>query len=153
MPSISQLVKTLSQNYPDIAFTPGERFSWSPSSKAVIYEESTQPDTGALLLHELGHALLGHAEYQRDVELVSMETSAWSKAREIAGTLGVEISDDNIQDHLDTYRDWLHARSTCPNCTANGFQTGATTYSCPACTHTWRVNEARLCALRRYSTS
>ena len=161
MPSILQLVKTFSSNYPNIKFAPGERFSWSPSNSTIYYVDSnnntgndatsSEESSPALLVHELGHALLGHASYQRDVELVGMEAAAWEEARKIAKSHGIDISDDDVQDHLDTYREWLHSRSTCPNCTANGFQTGKLTYSCPACTHNWRVNEARLCALRRYS--
>ena len=61
------------------------------------------------------------------------------------------LNEEVIQEHLDTYRDWLHARSICPSCTANGYQISSHTYECPACLHTWRVNEARICALRRYS--
>lgn len=151
MPSILPLVKTLSKDFPSVNFAPGDRFLWSPSEVTVFYEESSKPEAPALLLHELGHALLNHTSYQRDIELLAMETSAWEKATELATQYSVAVSENDTEDHLDTYREWLHARSSCPNCTANGFQTARTTYSCPACAHTWRVNEARLCALRRYS--
>jgi lipopolysaccharide biosynthesis regulator YciM len=103
-----------------------------------------------LLIHELAHALLNHKNYRRDIELIEMETAAWHEAKQYGEKYNVEIKEDVIQDHLDTYRDWLHARSSCPNCLATGYQTKHLTYECPACTHSWKVNEARLCALRRY---
>lgn len=157
--SMSLLIQTLKNAYPDLTFSEAEQFSWSPSKKTVFYNP-TLPHATSLLLHELSHALLEHRNYQRDIELIAMETAAWEKAQLLANEYvailndpSLDISEDAIQDHLDTYRDWLHARSTCPQCSATGFQTGKSTYACPACSHTWRVNEARLCALRRYSTS
>jgi len=154
--SMPLLIQQLKANHPDLTFTEADSFSWAPH-KQTIYYNSTLPHAEALLLHELSHALLGHRAYRRDVELIAMETAAWKKAAEYAKEYAVEQvatdldgNDEVTQDHLDTYRDWLHARSTCPECSANGYQTEVLQYSCPACTHTWRVNEARLCALRRY---
>lgn len=152
MPSMSSLIHKLKTTYTDISFVEAEQFSWSPSNKTVFYTTST-PNASHLLLHELSHALLGHHDYRRDIELVAMETAAWEKAKEYAETFKVRLSENAIQDHLDTYRDWLHARSSCPECSANGYQTEAFHYECPACLHKWRVNEARLCALRRYNAA
>lgn len=150
MPSTPLLIHKLQQTYPDLIFEASEQFSWSPTTHTITYNEALD-DAPSLLLHELSHSLLGHHEYRRDVELIAMETAAWETAKQQAKQYEVTISEDVIQDHLDTYRDWLHARSTCPNCSANGYQIEAFTYQCPACSHTWRVNEARVCALRRYS--
>ena len=150
MRSMSSLIHKLKTTFPDIAFVEAEQFSWSPRQQTVFYNPK-QAHASHLLLHELSHALLGHTTYRRDIELVAMETAAWEKAREYAEQYTIRFNEAVIQDHLDTYREWLHARSTCPQCSANGYQTEAFTYECPACTHTWRVNEARLCALRRYS--
>lgn len=154
-PLTSWLIQTLKELHPDISFTKAEHFSWSPSKHTVFYNAAL-PNAEALLLHELAHALLDHRMYRRDVELVAMESDAWEKAqayaKENAPQLrNLQLADEVIQDHLDTYREWLHNRSTCPNCSATGYQDGATTYTCPACSHRWRVNEARVCALRRYS--
>ena len=80
-----------------------------------------------------------------------MERAAWDKAVLIALDFGQTIDTNTVESTLDSYRDWLHARSTCPNCQATGLQIKKQTYSCPACRHTWRVNEARICALRRFS--
>lgn len=150
MRSMSSLIHKLKTTYPEIAFVRAEQFSWSPSDRTVFYVMGQTYSTH-LLLHELAHALLEHREYRRDIELIAMETAAWEKAKTYADEYNVRFKEDVIQDHLDTYRDWLHARSTCPNCSANGYQIEKFHYECPACSHQWKVNEARLCALRRYS--
>lgn len=150
MRSMSSLIHKLKTTYPDIAFVEAEQFSWSPSERTVFYNP-TQAHPAPLLLHELSHASLEHRDYRRDIELVAMETAAWDKARLLAEEYTVRMNEAVVQDHLDTYRDWLHARSTCPECSANGYQVEKFQYECPACAHKWRVNEARLCALRRYS--
>jgi len=151
MPSIRSLLPKLGVDYPTISFTAGTRFAWSPDQHTVYYDAAD--NNPELLLHELAHGILGHHDYSKDVELVAMETQAWDKALALAGTYAVTISDETVQDNLDTYREWLHARSTCPRCEATGYQSGTRTYSCVACTHTWRVNEARICALRRYKVA
>lgn len=150
MPSISSLIHNLSADYPAITFTEGVRFSWSPSEHTVTYV-SGEANAEALLLHELSHGLLEHARYSKDIELLSMEVAAWENAKELAQHYEVVLHDEAIETHLDSYRDWLHDRSTCPACSATGYQTSKDTYTCPACAHSWRVNEARICALRRYS--
>lgn len=151
MPSMSSLIQKLSTDYPAITFVEAEQFSWSPTSHTVSYSIK-EVNATSLLLHEVSHALLDHHEYQKDIQLLSMETAAWEKAKELAIPYKESISEDTIQDHLDTYRDWMHARSTCPECNATGFQSGKSEYTCPACTNTWRVNEARVCGLKRYKT-
>ena len=150
MPSMHLLLPKLQAAYPHLVFAPGNRFAWSPDAHTVFYDESDGENV-ALLIHELAHGLLGHHTYSKDVELLAMESQAWDKAREIADVHEVVITEDTAQDSLDTYREWLHARSTCPECEATGYQSAKQTYRCVACSHTWTVNEARLCALRRYS--
>lgn len=146
MPSLIQQLKT---DYPQFTFKKAKRFLWSPNETTVFY---TGADSDyAFLLHELSHGLLDHAEYRRDIDLIAMERAAWDKAVELAPTYRLAISEDIVETTLDSYRDWLHARSTCPNCTAVGLQTEQRAYTCPACHHNWRVNEARICALRRYA--
>ena len=150
MRSMSSLIHKLKQEYPERAFIEAEQFSWSPSTNTIFYVRE-QAHAPQLLLHELAHAPLGHREYRRDIELVAMETAAWEEAKTLAERFSIRLHETVIQDHLDTYRDWLHARSTCPACTATGYQIRSDAYSCPACFHDWRVNEARSCQLRRYS--
>jgi hypothetical protein len=152
MPSISSLVNKLQGDFGQFAFTPGDDFHWSPVDNTVYYMADS--DDSASLLHELAHGLLGHKSYSRDIALLEMERDAWSRA---AGQLGavyeVIIDEETVEMALDTYRDWLHARSTCPNCQAIGVQTNKHQYSCVACHEKWRVNDARICALRRYKLS
>lgn len=153
MPSTpSVLLHQLRQNNPGLTFVESTTFAWSPSDEAISYNPS-DPNLSPLLLHELAHATLKHSDYQRDIELIAMERAAWDYAiGELGPTYSVVIQEDFADDALTTYRDWLHDRSTCPNCAATGLQTKPREYTCLACHHHWRVNEARVCALRRYDT-
>lgn len=149
MRSTSSLIHKLKNDYPSFVFFETDQFSWSPITNTVSYS-SDIAHASELLLHELSHGMLGHSAYERDVQLLAIEATAWEHAKELAQKYNVRLGEDVIQDHLDTYRDWMHARSTCPECTATGYQTGISTYNCPACSHKWRVNEARVCGLKRY---
>ena len=152
MLSTRSLLPKLQKDYPRLLFASGERFAWSPDNQTVFYDTSDPKNTD-LLLHELAHGVLEHHDYSKDVELVAMETDAWDKAVVLGAHYGIPIADGTVQDNLDTYREWLHARSTCPMCEATGYQSGKSEYTCVACSHVWRVNEARICALRRYSAT
>lgn len=149
-PTLSSLLMQLKADYPDITFSEGDDFLWSPPEKTIYYNPS-DPQAGPLLLHELAHATLGHSSYHRDIELIAIERAAWDEAKaNLEPTYSVIIDEDLAEETLDTYRDWLHSRSTCPHCSATGLQTKQKEYTCLACQHHWRVNEARICALRRY---
>jgi hypothetical protein len=150
MLSITSLTDKLRRDHPKIAFVEGADFHWSPINRTVTYIPDAEDET-ALLLHELSHALLGHQDYKKDISLLEMERDAWQYAKDTLGpSYDQVISEDTIENALDSYRDWLHARSTCPACQATGIQT-KDEYKCLACRGKWRVNEARICALRRYT--
>ena len=149
MPSIDSLIDKLQLDYPQFTFKKSDCFSWSPNEK-TIYLGNSVDENIPYLLHELAHALLDHLNYTSDIELANMECAAWDKATELAKHYNISINQDDIQSDLDTYRDWLHKRSLCPKCQTSGLQNGDNTYQCLVCNHKWRVNEARLCALRRY---
>lgn len=149
MQSTASLIAKLRSDFPQFKFEPGDDFMWSPTDKTVFYRSDT-PDS-PLLLHELSHGILGHSDYQHDVELISMERAAWDNALRLADEYSTEITSDVVESNLDSYREWLHDRSTCPRCQATGTQTKPKLYKCVACGNSWRVNEARICALRRYS--
>ena len=152
MPSISSLAVKLQSNYQDYAFIDSEDFHWSPEQKTIFYD-GTSEDYAALL-HELAHALLHHTSYKRDIHLLELEREAWEYARQhLTHLYSVTITDDIIEDALDTYRDWLHARSMCPSCKATGIQTRQNEYKCVVCPAKWHVNDARSCALRRHVVS
>lgn len=148
MLSITSLATRLASDFPQFTFSESDTFRWNPTEDTVYYDSSSD-DAGALL-HELSHALLSHTAYTRDVSLLRIETEAWHlAATRLSRAYQVDILEDTIQDALDTYRDWLHARSTCPHCQATGVQAGQYVYRCLACESKWKVNEARTCALRR----
>ena len=149
MPSTTLLVTKLQSDFPAFTFAAGNEFRWSPSDKTIFYDPSSDDD--ASLLHEVAHAILAHAQYSKDIELIEMERDAWEHAKTVLSPIyAITIDEDIVQESLDTYRDWLHARSTCPNCKATGIQTKKSQYKCITCSTQWRVNEARVCALRRY---
>lgn len=141
----SSLVSRLKKDFSQFSFRRHATAHWAPDSQTVYYEDTVT------LLHELGHGLLGHHLYGSDIELITMERAAWSKAAMLANRYGVAISDNDVEGQLDTYRRWLHDRSRCPNCTLAGVQTPAGTYRCVVCEHIWSANDARQCALRRYT--
>jgi hypothetical protein len=150
MPSITSLANSLQQKYPDFVFQADSEFRWSPQEKTIYYDQHS--NDLAALLHELAHASLDHQEYTRDITLIEIERDAWQYATTNLGpTHGIIIEYDTVQESLDTYRDWLHARSTCPSCKATGVQTKKSQYKCILCSSQWRVNDARICALRRYT--
>ncbi len=145
---MDNLLVKLRSVYPSIGFEPGPRFSWSPAKNQVIYKfDYDTKDSMAIwsLFHELAHATLGHSTYKSDFELLSLEAAAWHKARELAQAYKYKVSADHIEDCLDTYRDWLYQRSTCPQCTSCSLQIDSKTYCCFNCGGTWRVSASRLC--------
>lgn len=147
------LVALLQKHYPAISFLAGNAFAWSPADASIMYDLSNK-NNGAFafsLLHEVGHALLGHSVFKNDVVLIKLERDAWDKAVEISGSHGIKIPPEHIEQCLDTYRDWLYARSLCPNCHQCGLQTSKTSYRCVFCPHEWKVSESRLCKVTRRS--
>lgn len=145
-PTVTSLLKQLKADFPAVTFTAGKQFFWSPKDQTVFYdtEKDSEPASWALL-HELSHGLLGHKTYKTDFELLQLEVAAWDKAGELATTYGISIDTNHIQDCLDTYRDYLHARSECPSCTEHGLQKNSTTYSCLNCHTEWHVSSERFC--------
>ena len=146
-------IAKIKQDFPDITFEKSDIFSWSPKTKTVFYKNLQQKDDFAQLLHEIAHAKLRHESYQRDILLIDMERSAWEYAVKTlapAYDLLLHMDDDVVQDSLDSYRNWLHSRSVCPNCGAVGIQSGDCRYKCINCCAEWKVNEARNCQLKRH---
>ena len=147
---MKKLLASLQLDYPDIRFVASDSFQWAQTNRTIHYDAGHQ-NAAALLLHELAHACLKHTKFQYDVELVRKESEAWAYASEIlAPRYDLLIDEDTREDAIDSYRDWLHSRSLCPQCQMNCLQTKTGTYSCEACGCQWRANQARLCELRRY---
>ena len=148
MAKTSSLIKQLKSSYPQFKFEESDGYSWSPSQNTIFYVANKLDP--AFIVHELAHALLGHTSYNQDIELIPMERDAWGEATKLGLELGIKIPNETIESNLDSYRDWMHARSTCPDCEATGLQIKKHAYKCPACMKTWRVNDARVCGLKRY---
>lgn len=152
-----KLLQTIQADFPNLNFVAGKRFYWSPKQEAIHYSQDQKDESVAQwsLLHELSHALLEHKTFASDFELLLIEVAAWHKAEELAANYHINIDPEHIQDCLDTYRDWLYQRSTCPSCTSCSLQTDHRTYQCHNCKTVWHVSASRLCRpyRRRKSTS
>lgn len=144
---MNAILGQLAQDFPSISFESGQSFYWSPRTKKVFFRHTESTDEIAVwsLLHEVGHALLKHRTYESDFELLDMEVEAWIKGQELAIKYGYQIDPEHIQDCLDTYRDWLYQRSTCPTCTCSSLQTDNRTYRCFNCSTVWHVSSSRMC--------
>ena len=126
-----ELIEKIRTDFPEFRTIYGKKFAWRPPKTIVIGPEEAQDEL--LLLHELGHAVLGHRDFTTDVGRVKMEVAAWSKARELAERYGVEWDEDVAQGELDTYREWLHRRSRCRKCGLTRYQTPDGVWHCPRC--------------------
>jgi hypothetical protein len=150
MQSTTKIAAKLKRYFAGYQFVAGDAFGWSPTQHQISHPHLATSADIWTLLHEIAHAELSHYSYLLDVELIRQEAAAWEYAQTVlAPRFKQEIQEDHIQDHLDTYRVWLHERSRCPECDQNGLQTTQNTYSCSNCRCLWRVNDARGCALRR----
>lgn len=150
MPKISWLVNKLQSDYPQFSFQEDDHDHWSYTDQTIYYDPN-QADSLALILHELAHALLGHRSFVQDIELITIERQAWQHAKaELAPKYDIDIDDDLVETALDSYRDWIHTKSACPNCDQTGLQVDKSTYQCLTCQNKWRVNLGTSTAIRRY---
>lgn len=150
MAATSSLAKKLARSYPSITFVRGDYAHWAPRSQTVFFDPN-EGHADWILLHETAHALLNHRDYVRDIELLKLERAAWDYATStLAKDHGVEIDPDFVESHLDTYREWLHAKSTCPHCQSNGLEQAKHHYLCLHCGSTWRTNTGTTSSIRRY---
>jgi hypothetical protein len=143
---MNNLLNKLKKDYPRINFRRGKGFYWSPVTKSVIYDDTeNRLNSDWTILHEVSHAILNHKSYKNDLELLTMEVLAWEKAKNISTKYDINIEEDHIQNCLDTYRNWLHLRSTCPECGIRTLQIDSQKYRCHNCHTTWKVSSARFC--------
>jgi len=134
------LIETLARDFPQFTFTPSDNLHWSFTTQEVFYSEDKLDGSADGLLHELGHAVLGHNDFTDDLDLIYKEIAAWEKAKELAKVYGQPLNEDYIQACLGSYRDWLHKRSSCPRCGAHGLQAAQKRYNCLNCEQTWNVS-------------
>lgn len=141
------LLSQLQSILPDLSFVPGNKFHWSPRYKTVNYKQDKldTPEGMWALLHEAGHGQLAHRNFRSDFELLQLEIAAWQQAKQLAAKFEIVINQDHIEDCLDTYRDWLHRRSTCPTCYSHALQRETGEYHCHNCNTDWHVSSQRFC--------
>jgi len=150
---MEKLIRKLRQDFSQFTFAEAAVASWSPERQQISYKYEDTEVAAWTMLHELGHALLQHRSFASDIDLLQKEVAAWERARRIAGDYGIHIHDEHIQQCLDTYRDWLHKRSTCPTCRSQGLQPSTSLYRCPNCQTSWKVSASRFCRPYRLRTA
>ncbi len=137
-------INQLRSDFPQFKFKAGSQDHWSPKNSTITYKKNEPLEKLQYgVLHELAHALLDHNNYHSDFELLKLESQAWELAAKTGGKYGVKINNDHIQNCLDTYRDWLHARSRCPHCGMNVLQKDLHHYHCFNCQTQWSVTSGR----------
>lgn len=154
MQSSSILLKQCQQKLKDITFIDSDDFYWSPLTKTIHYNSAVLETTAGkwALLHEVAHSSLKHTSYTTDMGLLRLEVEAWQTAQKLGQEIGISIDTEHVQDCLNTYRDWLYARSTCPACELNSLQTEETVYICLNCSTRWAVSQSRFCRPYRMKT-
>lgn len=149
---MATIVEQLKKLVPKVRYQAGDSYYWSPKQSTITYRvDNNEPGADWALLHETAHAILDHKDYHSDLELLLLEVEAWHKAKFLGKELGIEVGEEHIQDCLDTYRDWLHQRSTCPRCSIVSLQISNTEYSCHNCGAHWHVSSSRFCRPYRLS--
>lgn len=137
-------------DYPSVTFEKAVSSKWEPVTNTISYN-SQQPDVIWSILHEIGHMEAQHSAYRFDIQLLTMETEAWTIAKKLAKKYRYSLDDDYVQDCLDSYRDWLYKRSSCPLCKQAGIQNDTSTYKCINCGKLWKVTMSRFCRAYRKS--
>lgn len=132
----------LQQLYPAFIFKPSSRFRFHPPN-TIYYEINPNVPFQSFalqLLHELGHAMSGHYNYRLAIERLKLEVEAWQTAQKILElhpewkTKYCLVFDQDFAElHLDTYRDWLHQKATCPKCGLTMLQNSDQNWLCPHC--------------------
>lgn len=139
-----KFVRLLERDYKEVEFRWGQpRFSYRlKNGKKVVFLGEPQPNFGLLALHELGHALCEHKDYNTHVERLKIESEAWEMAKTVYSNYATnthladilpEWNEDIVQEKLDTYREWLHNKSLCKKCGLTMYQTKDGKYHCPRC--------------------
>lgn len=145
---LNSLVAKLDKKFPKVSFVESTTFKWDPGELKIYYSPNSKNSLWSLL-HEVGHMVLKHQTYRSDFSLLKMEAQAWHKSREIADEYGIEIDPQHIEKCLDSYRDWLYARSNCRECLQTGMEVSTGLYRCINCQFKWKVTPQRFCRVYR----
>ena len=125
------LIKKIVQTHPELTFRRGKRFAFRPPTTVII--GPFEPNYLLLFCHELGHALCMKHSFATDIERLKIERLAWEEAKKICIQYLIPYDEDFVEDQLDSYRDWLHAKSKCKKCGLTRYQTKNGQYHCPYC--------------------
>ena len=149
------MIDQILADHNQFTFRASDHFRWSPLTGTIHFDQHNLDHISGVwsLLHELGHALLGHKGYDTDIDLLKLERAAWDKAVELSRGYGFSVEEDHIEDCMDTYRDWLKVRSTCPDCDNVSLQTEPTIYRCFNCGCSWQVSDSPICQVQRRKVS
>lgn len=128
--------------YQQYTFLPASFFSYDASEEVINYDpiRLNKPNGKISLLHEISHCELGHFNYQYDIELLMMEVDAWHYTKKLADQHGIGLDESYIQDCIDSYKDWVELRGTCPRCNNYCFEQSKNLYSCFVCSSMWQVS-------------
>lgn len=124
-------IALLRVDFPEFKFRKAEKSRWNAADRVIYYTDDTRE-----LMHELGHAVLGHKFIGSDVGLLRQERAAWTKAHELALVYGVKLDEEYVEESMDTYRKWLHKRSLCAVCKYSALEDSGT-YRCFMCGNMW----------------
>lgn len=135
-------MQAIIDDFPQFEFEAGYFFMWSPHTNSIVYDPDRMDrnDGQIALLHEVGHALLGHKIYKYDAELLKMEMDAWDQFRRLAPKYQLTVDEEHIAACIATYDHWLTKRATCPDCATFSLQRARDEYGCFACGSIWQVN-------------
>lgn len=145
------MVDQILADYTQFSFNASDQFMWSPMTATIHFDRNNLDHVSGVwsLMHELGHALLSHQGYEHDIDLIKLERAAWDKAVELSQHYQIEINEDHVENCMDSYRDWLKSRSTCPDCDNVSLQTETATYRCFNCGCSWQVSASPICQVQR----
>ena len=141
-PKKLDFLNALIKEFPDFSWHFGNRFKFKAPKTIEIDENCPYPLPyfALLTLHELGHALSKHKDYNIDVERLKIESEAWQRAKSLIKnhpkwqkTYQISWNEDFAENELDSYRDWLHQKSKCKTCGLTMYQTPDKIYHCPQC--------------------
>lgn len=145
---LNNFLERLRMDFAKLNFKLGKKFTFRPLRTIIIqqasdYYEDNRDAEGfdevwrrcyrLQVLHEIEHALSNHKDYATDLERLKMEREAWEKARELASSYSIYYDEEFVERLLDTYRDWLHKKSRCPQCGSTRYQTDDGEYRCASC--------------------
>ena len=136
---MQELLARLKADFPEFHWKTGKKFSFRAPRTITFVQSPENPPArvqnnyALQLLHELGHARLGHRDFATDAERLKMECAAWAEAKQLCARYGIKYDGEFVEEELDSYRDWLHQKSRCPDCGLTRYQTKDGKYHCPIC--------------------